>query len=464
MSGAGTGSETDTGLARRWVPRSFRASIVASTVGLMTVAMVLVVLGTQLVLERAAERDVAQVLRDRSEAVVEVIEQASTRRLTVPADALSPGMVVYDATGEQVAGSVAPEVRASAERVATTDRVRSLRGAGDDDRLLATPFTTASGGSGVLVVSQDAAPYERSERYALLSALVLAVLVVAATALMALRVTRQALRPVAVMAERAADWSEHDLGHRFALGDPTPAPTNELVALGATLDGLLDRVASAIRSEQRLTSELAHELRTPLTGIQGTADLALLRGVEDPVVREDLRQISASAREMGAVITALLDLAREGSTSGRERCTVADVAPALVAAAAGRLEVVDRTGASSATVAAPAALVVRAVAPLVDNACRHGRTRVVLEAVDLPDRVELRVRDDGDGVDPDLASTLFDPGTSHRDGGAGLGLGIARRVARSLGGEVDLEVDLDARPAGASPEAGATFVVTLPRR
>lgn len=470
MSGAGTGSETDTGLARRWVPRSFRASIVASTVGLMTVAMVLVVLGTQLVLERAAERDVAQVLRDRSEAVVEVIEQASTRRLTVPADALSPGMVVYDATGEQVAGSVAPEVRASAERVATTDRVRSLRGAEDDDRLLATPFTTASGESGVLVVSQDAAPYERSEQYALLSALVLAVLVVAATALMALRVTRQALRPVAVMAERAADWSEHDLGHRFALGDPAPAPapTNELVALGATLDGLLDRVASAIRSEQRLTSELAHELRTPLTGIQGTADLALLRGVEDPVVREDLRQISASAREMGAVITALLDLAREGSTSGRERCTVADVVPALVAAAAGRLEVVDRTGASSATVAAPAALVVRAVAPLVDNACRHGRTQVVLEAVDLPDRVELRVRDDGDGVDPDLAATLFDPGTSHRDGGAGLGLGIARRVARSLGGEVDLEVDLevdpDARPAGAPPEAGATFVVTLPRR
>lgn len=79
------------------------------------------------------------------------------------------------------------------------------------------------------------------------------------------------------MAERAADWSEHDLSHRFGLGPPT----NELAALGETLDHLLDRVAMAIRSEQRLTSELAHELRTPLTAIQGSADLALLRGVKD---------------------------------------------------------------------------------------------------------------------------------------------------------------------------------------
>ena len=239
----------------------------------------------------------------------------------------------------------------------------------------------------MLVVSQEAAPYERSELYAFLAAVVLGVLVVAGTAVMAWRVTAQALRPVAVMAERAADWSEHDLGHRFALGPPT----NELAALGETLDHLLDRVASAIRSEQRLTSELAHELRTPLTAIQGSADLALLRGVDDPDVREDLHQIAVSAREMSAVITTLLDLARDRTTPGRDGCHVADVMPALVAAAAGRVEVLDRTEGSTARIAAPAALVVRAVAPLVDNAVRHARSRVVIEAIDHPDRVELVV-------------------------------------------------------------------------
>lgn len=438
------------GRLRRFAPRSLRGSIVASTVALMTVAMVVVVLGIQLVLEYTAQRDIRQVLEDRSVAVVGLVEQASTERLTVPEDALRPGMVVYDGSGVRVAGSVASEVRAAADGLATTDVVRTVDGGEEDDRLRATPFTTPSGDTGVLVVSQETAPYERSELYALLAAIVLGVLVVAATAYLALRVTSQALRPVAVMAERATDWSEHDLAHRFDLGPPT----NELAALGGTLDALLDRVASVIRSEQRLTSELAHELRTPLTGIQGTADLALLRGVPDERVRADLEQISASAREMGAVITTLLDIARDGTTSGRERCRIAEVVPALVAAAGGRLEVVDLTAASTATVAAPAGLVTRAVAPLVDNASRHGRTQVVLEACDHPDHVELVVRDDGPGVAPEVRDSLFEPGVSHDSGGAGLGLGIARRIARSLGGEITLGED----------PGGASFVVRLPRR
>jgi signal transduction histidine kinase len=440
---------------RRWAPRSFRGSIVASTVALMTVAMVLVVLGIQVVLEWTAQRDVQQVLEERSDAVVSVLAQSQDRPLTVPDDALQPGMVVYDASGERVAGTVATAVRDAADDLATTDEVRVARGAEDEDRLLATPFTTRAGDRGVLVVSQETAPYERSELYALLAAAVLGVLVVGATAFMALRVTAQALKPVTVMAERAAEWSEHDLSHRFNLGPPT----NELAALGDTLDHLLDRVASVIRSEQRLTSELAHELRTPLTGIQGSADLALMRGVDDPAVREDLRQIAASSREMAGVITTLLDLARDGGASGLEQeCRLADVVPALLATAApGAVEVVDRTGASTARVAAPAGLVARALSPLVDNASRHARTRVVLEAVDLAEGVEVVVRDDGPGVEESVRDTAFEPGVSGRSGGAGLGLGIARRVAASFGGEVTLD-----EPEGA--DDGAAFRVRLPRR
>lgn len=437
---------------RRLAPRSFRASIVASTVGVMTVAMVVVVLGTYLVLERTASRDIQQVLDDRSRAVLAVLEQ-STDPVVASEDTLQPGMVVYDASGRRVMGSVATPLRSSADDLARVREARSVRAGEDEDRLLATPFTTRAGESGVLVVSQEAAPYERSELYAFLAAVVLGVLVVAGTAVMAWRVTAQALRPVTVMAERAADWSEHDLGHRFALGPPT----NELAALGETLDHLLDRVASAIRSEQRLTSELAHELRTPLTAIQGSADLALLRGVDDPDVREDLRQISLSAREMSAVITTLLDLARDRTTPGQEGCHVADLVPGLVAAAAGRVEVLDRTQGSTARIAAPAGLVLRAVAPLADNAARHARSRVVIEAVDHPDRVELVVSDDGEGIAPDVAARLFEPGVS-RAGGAGLGLGIALRVARSFGADVLVdEHDGDA-------SSGARFRVVLPRR
>jgi len=449
--GGATAEEAGRPGLRRLAPRSFRATIVASTVGLMAVAMVLIVLGIQVVLDVTAQRDIREVLEDRSHAMVTVIERASSTRLTIPGDTLEPGMVVYDAAGERVAGSVESVVRDAADDLATTDRVRTVRGPGDEERLLGTPFTTPSGDTGVLVVSQETGPYERSELYALLATVALGLLVIGATAVIALQVTKQALKPVALMADRAADWSEHDLTHRFALGPPT----NELAALGETLDHLLDRVASAIRSEQRLTSELAHELRTPLTAIQGSADLALLRGIEDDVLRANLTQISASSREMAGVISTLLDLARDGSASGREQvCHLADVVPALVTTAGARVEVVDLTGSPSARIAAPAALVVRAVAPVVDNAIRHARKRVELTSVQLADRVELVVSDDGDGVDPGVRHQLFDPGVS-AEGGAGLGLGIARRVARSFGGDIGLDDDA---------ASGASFRISLPRR
>ena len=121
---------------------------------------------------------------------------------------------------------------------------------------------------------------------------------------------------------------------------PTSSPS-----LGNTLDQLLDRVASAILAEQRLTAELAHELRTPLTNIQGSAGLALMRGVKDPEDREDFEEVAHAARDMSAVIRTLLDVAREGPAAAHEQtCTLADVMPGLLGATDGRVAVDDRTG------------------------------------------------------------------------------------------------------------------------
>ena len=111
---------------RRLAPRSFRASIVASTVGVMTVAMIVVVLGTYLVLERTASRDIQQVLDDRSRAVLAVLEQ-SADPVVASEDALQPGMVVYDASGRRVMGSVATPLRSSADDLAQVREARAVR-------------------------------------------------------------------------------------------------------------------------------------------------------------------------------------------------------------------------------------------------------------------------------------------------------------------------------------------------
>jgi two-component system, OmpR family, sensor kinase len=435
----------------RLAPRSFRGKIVASTVVAMTIGMLLVGVGIQLLLARTAQGDIGAVLDDRAGAMVTVVEQASDQRLTVPRGALEPGMEVFDSTGNLIAGSVERDVREAAQDLSTTHTRRTISGPHDEERLLGVPFSTPSGDSGVIVVSQETAPYERSEFYALLVTIALGVLVIATTALIALRVTHKALEPVTQMAQRATEWSEHDLTHRFALGPPT----DELSSLGNTLDQLLDRVASAIRNEQRLTAELAHELRTPLTNIQGSAGLALMRGVKDAEDREDFEEIAAAAHEMGAVIRTLLDAAREETAVGNEStCSVAEVMARLSGALDERLVIDDRTEHSTARIAAPRDLVVRAVAPLVDNATRYAHRKITFTAADQPDHVQLVVADDGAGVLQSVRDHLFEPGVTSEAEGAGLGLGIARRLARSFGGDIAL-----------SPETpGAVFVVTMPRR
>ena len=127
-------------------------------------------------------------------------------------------------------------------------------------------------GAGVLVVSESLEPYEETRIQILVVLIALGLLVTAGSTAIAAWTVSRTLAPVEAMAGLAEDWSEHDLDARFdGLGSD-----NEIAHLGHTLNLLLDRVAGALRGEQRLTSELAHELRTPLSGIRGEAELALM--------------------------------------------------------------------------------------------------------------------------------------------------------------------------------------------
>ncbi len=255
------------------------------------------------------------------------------------------------------------------------------------------------------------------------------------------RVSHRALGPVRHMAERAEEWSAQHLARRFDLGPPV----NELSQLGQTLDHLLDRVAQAIRAEQRVSAELAHEIRTPLAAIRGSAELALLRRPDDPGLRTDLAEIAAGTRRLADVVTALLEIAQSPAEALQATASLDAVLAQVSGLVPAQVELA-LTGAAP-PVAGPVALVTRALAPLVENAGRHARQRVT---VDLRARylVEIAVGDDGPGVPPGLRESIFEPGASTQ-GSSGLGLGIARRVARSLGGDVVL--------------CGDEFVLRLPR-
>ncbi len=103
-------------------------------------------------------------------------------------------------------------------------------------------------------------------------------------------------------------------------------------------------------------------------------------------------------------------------------------------------------------VAATIEIAVRALAPLVDNAVGHARSAVTVGALVVGRTVEIIVCDDGAGVTGD-PEALFAPGNrSSTSSGAGLGLALARRAARTLGGEVRVS----------SASSPTSFTLTLP--
>jgi signal transduction histidine kinase len=244
------------------------------------------------------------------------------------------------------------------------------------------------------------------------------------------------------MTEQADAWGAHDLDSRFDLGPPR----DELTGLAATLDHLLERIAASRRHEQRFASEMAHELRTPVAGISGRAELALSPSADDDERRRALETVAEQTTRLAATIDTLLAIARREidpaassvdlSALAQEIEGVTILEPDAFPRAEGEPEVVRR-----------------ALAPLVDNARRHAREQVTLELTATEAEVRLSVRDDGPGVPAELGERVFDPGVrDDADGdGAGLGLPLARRLARSCGGDVRL-----------GPGPGGCFVLALP--
>ena len=101
----------------------------------------------------------------------------------------------------------------------------------------------------------------------------------------------------------------------------------------------------------------------------------------------------------------------------------------------------------------------RAVGNLISNACKYGRTRVVVAASDDRAQVMIEVDDDGPGIPSEQRRQVFEPFKRLQSDssypGAGLGLALVRRISRRLGGEVAIST---------SPLGGARFTMTLPKK
>jgi signal transduction histidine kinase len=320
---------------------------------------------------------------------------------------------------------------------------------GDSDiRLRVIPITVPgrAGPMGAVVVALSTAPLESLQKQVLIGSLIIAALVLLAGALALRTAIARALEPVVQMTSRAEAWGAHDLDRRFDLGPPR----DELTGLATTLDGLLDRIAASRRHEQRFAGEMAHELRTPIAGLRGRAELALGATGPDATAEKDaaLHAVVAQSARLTHTVDTLLAVARRELDP-----TEGAVDLVALAREVEQVEVLQPAGNLPLAEGEPDVLR-RALAPLVANGQRHAREQVTLELSASDGRVRITVRDDGLGLDPELGERAFDPGVRGPDEtspGAGLGLPLARRLARSCGGDVLI---------GDGP--GGSFVLELP--
>jgi signal transduction histidine kinase len=329
-----------------------------------------------------------------------------------------------------------------------------------DTRLYASPVVVHGKRLGTVVAGVSLAPYEQTRKLALLASLVLGGLVLLVVVVTARWLIGASLRPVVRMTRQAAEWSEYDLDHRFALG----APHDELTELAATLDRLLDRLAASLRHERRFSAELSHELRTPLARVLAESELALRRDRDPGEYRQTLEVIQGSADQLSRTVDALVAAARY--EAGGERGTsdaldVAEEAARACSALAGerRLELEVEHPQRAVRVGVDADLAERILQPVLENACRYGASHVRIAIGRENSSVVYAIEDDGPGVLDVEHDRIFEPGVRGQapredgdKGGAGLGLALARRLARSVDGDVVAD----------AAATGGRFLIRLP--
>jgi two-component system sensor histidine kinase KdpD len=227
--------------------------------------------------------------------------------------------------------------------------------------------------------------------------------------------------------------------------------------------GQAQDLAAAGQLRTSLLQAVSHDLRTPLSSIK--ASISSLRQPDvtwGPAAIEDFhRTIDEEADRLAALIEDLLDMSRiqAGVVDVVDRPVGLDdvVAGALDAVGGDRGAVEVRVPATLPSVQADPALLERAIANLVGNACKASPDGdpVVVEAGAVAGRVDLRIVDRGPGIpvgDRDLVFEPFQRLTDHGQG-VGLGLAISRGFIEAMGGELELED---------TPGGGLTVVVRLP--
>jgi len=258
---------------------------------------------------------------------------------------------------------------------------------------------------------------------------------------------------------------EKELSHRSAndlkpIAAPVPAELDETMRL---LNELLSQLKISLEQQHDFVSDAAHQLRNPAAAVSALVS-TFSEAASDEDRKEQLKQLKRAARQGLRVSQQLLSLERIDSLGALERAehinlneitfaVCQDMAPELIKAGID-FEYIQSD--DSLMCLADSVAITEALRNLIDNAEKHGGerlTRVTVETFRLPDRVCIRVADDGADLKPEDTDRVFSRFRQLQPSeGSGLGLSIAYTAAIKNGGT--LEID--------KVTSGASLTLSLP--
>jgi heavy metal sensor kinase len=286
---------------------------------------------------------------------------------------------------------------------------------------------------------------------------------------------RQSLSPLAAMADRASNMTAENLSGRL----PVANPRDELGRLAATINHLLSRLEASMIAQRQLMgsqrqfmADASHELRSPVATTRTAANVALQQPHRQELeYRDTLAIIEQQAARLSRIVDDMFTLARADAGTYPLRKmpmyldeVVEDVVKAARVLASTRDVSIDAATIPSAAFTGDEELIRRLMVNLIDNAIRYTRagSSVHVDLARAAGGYALSVSDHGPGIPADVQPHIFErfyradaarTRGEGSDGGAGLGLAVARWIAEVHGGDLKL---------AQSSDAGTIFTAFLP--
>jgi heavy metal sensor kinase len=385
-------------------------------------------------------------------------------------------LAIYDATGRLLAEAgrdddldiALPPLDSISEEEETLATVAERGDRDDRHRLGLRRMTIQPWGARYIVVAGSSMEATDEELEALREILLYVVpIALALAALGGWFLAHRSLSPVVAMAERARKIGVEDLGARL----PVANPGDELGRLAETFNELLGRLEASMTRQRQFMADASHELRTPVTTARTAVSVALQQPHRDERdYRQTLAIVEQQTVRLSRIVEDMFTLARADAGNypiRRGTMYLDEVVEEVVRAArvlASLKDVgLDLQGAQPASLAGDEDLIRRLVGNVLDNAIRyapHGSV-IRIELGTAPEGHAISITDAGPGIPPETQPHIFERfyradtarARGGSDGGAGLGLALARWIARVHGGDVTL---------ARSSDAGSTFTILLP--